>query len=99
MKFTLATLFFQGIHPFEEIVPQDSEYRAIQRQIAEERRYLMQSMSAQDAQRLEGLAELYLRSGSLYACDCFAYGLRLGVALMDEMRTGEEQPDASQPNG
>ena len=90
MKSTLKSLFNSGIYPFEEIVPKDPEYRTINRQISEMEEYFSQRMTPDDAKKFERLAELYSRSISIYACDSFAYGFRLGVTLMGEAFVGEE---------
>jgi len=90
MKSTLKSLFNDGIYPFEEIVPKDPEYRAVNRKISEEKQYFIQKMSSEDAQQFEKLENLYSESTSIYACECFTYGFRLGALLMGEVFTGEE---------
>ena len=89
MKSTLKALFDEGIYPFEEIVPNDPEYRTVNRQISEEKQYFIQVMSLDDARRFEGLGSLCSRSASIYARDCFIYGFRLGALLMGEVFTEE----------
>ncbi len=85
MKSTLKSLFDDGICPFEDIVPRDPQYRAINQKISGEKRYFIGKMSPDDTRRFEELEKLYSESTSIYACDCFIYGFRLGASLMIEV--------------
>ena len=90
MSTILESLFYHGIHPFEEIVPQDPEYRAIHRQIGELRQHFEQKLDPEDARRLEEMGNLYLQSGTLLACASFAHGFRLATLLLGEAWAGEK---------
>jgi hypothetical protein len=84
MNAVLKSIFHNGISPSEEIVPKAPEYRAVNRKIGEEERYFVQKLPPEDEERLEGLENLMSESASLYACECFAYGFRLGASLAGE---------------
>ena len=87
----LDSIFNDGIYPPEEIVPKDPEYRNIHKQINDEEQYFIKKMSADDFKRIEKLEDLFLQSSSIYACESFMYGFRLGALIILEIFSDEKE--------
>ncbi len=85
----LRALFYDGVIPAEEIMPQDPRYLSVNHKIESERRHFTGHLPPQEHQRFEALDDLYIESSVLYACACFAYGFRLGARLTGAALTNE----------
>lgn len=84
MNDLLNQLYSGGIYPAEQIVPADPRFRPTHKKISEEREYLKQKLSSEDAARLEELDGLYLDSLSMNSYAGFSYGFKLAIQLMCE---------------
>ena len=88
MKPFLEELYYGHIRPFERIVPQDPEYRPLNRKISDIKETLQTKLSAEDYQALKELLELYCNSGVLESAASFGYGFKLGALVMLEVLGG-----------
>lgn len=85
MNNILKQLYNGDIYPAEAIVSTDPKYRPTHKKISEEREYLKQKLSPEDAARLNELDGLYLDSVSMNSFAGFSYGFKLAVQLMYEL--------------
>lgn len=93
MNDILDRLYSGAIYPAEQIVPADPKFRPTHKKISEEREYLKQKLSPEDAARLEEINDLYLDSVSMNCYAGFTYGFKLAVRLMCEsFSEGEQAP-------
>lgn len=91
MKSILEELYNGRIYPAERIVPQDPEYRPINRKIGEEKEYLKKKLSEEDLNRLSELEDMYTKSTSIEESESFSYGFKLGSLLMIEILTSRNE--------
>lgn len=84
MNSILQRLYSGEICPAIQIVPDNPNYRSINRAISEERNYLLQKLSPEDAERLEKLNDLYHESNNIYCYAGFTDGFKIGVQLICE---------------
>ena len=89
----LEKLYNGQIYPFEEIVPQDKEYRTTNRKISEIREYFYENLSPEDREKFEEMNKLSRESAHMEFYANFAYGFRLGVLLMCDVFTGYRESD------
>ena len=88
MKTILEELYNSHLFPAERIVPQNPEYRPINRKISGIKETLQEKLPAEDYQALEELLDLYCDSSVLEACASFEYGFKLGALMMLEVMGG-----------
>jgi hypothetical protein len=86
----LEKLYYGHIRPFERIIPQDPEYRPLNRKISDIKQTLQKKLPPEDYQTLEGLLGLCCDSSVLEAYASFEYGFKLGALIMLEVLGGEE---------
>jgi hypothetical protein len=89
MKTILEELYNGHILPAELIVPQNSEYRPLNRKISDIKETWQKKLSVDDYKSLETLLELYCQSSALEASASFGYGFKLGAMLMLEVLSGK----------
>lgn len=89
MKSILNELYNGHIYPAEQIVPQDPDYRPLNRKIGEEKESLKRKLSEEDIRKLSQLEDMYTRSITMEETETFIYGFKLGSLLMIEILTGE----------
>ena len=85
MKSILEELFYGQIFPFERIVPQDPEYRPLNRKKSDMKQTLQARLPAEDYQALEGLLDLDCDSSVMEAYASFEFGFKLGALIMLEV--------------
>lgn len=90
MNDILDRLYSGEIYPAEQIVPTDPQYRPTHQTISEEREYLLHKLSAEDAERLRNINDLYLESMSMNCYAGFSYGFKLAVRLMCESLSNDK---------
>jgi hypothetical protein len=86
----LEQLYYGHLRPFERIIPQDPEYRPLNRKISDIKQTLQTKLPPEDYQALETLLELHCDSGVLESAASFGYGFKLGALMMMEVLGGEE---------
>jgi hypothetical protein len=89
MKTILEELYNGHILPAELIVPQNPEYRPLNRKISDIKETWQKKLSADDYKSLEMLLELYCQSSVLEASASFEYGFKLGAMMMLEVLGGK----------
>ena len=89
MKTVLEELYDGHIFPAELIVPQNPEYRPLNRKISEIKETWQKKLTADDYKSLESLLELYCESSVLEASASFGYGFKLGALIMLEVFGGK----------
>ncbi len=91
MSFTLESLFYHGVFPFEQAVPKDPKYRQINHALDKEHHYLAEKLAPEDVAHLDAMEDLCAESSMLYGCACFAYSFRLAAQLLTESLTNEQK--------
>lgn len=86
-KSLLQQLYDGEIYPAENINPKGLEYREVRRRISDEKEHFKKALSLDEGKRFQRLDELYDRASALYSFEHFAYGFKLGIALMAETLT------------
>lgn len=81
------------LYPFEEIVPQDADYRSLGEKINSEREYFKSKLSPEDQERFEKWDGLLLDSSYMNGNANFSYGFKLGAMLMCEVFSGDNAPN------
>lgn len=81
----IADLYNGEIHPAETLYPSDPEYRPLEKKISSEEESLKKKLSAEDAERLETLGNLYRYSSGMSSSASFTHGFKLGALLMYEI--------------
>jgi len=86
-KTILQQLFYGEIFPGENINPNatNPESRELNNIISDEMDYFSNILSEADKKRFQKLNDLNNFSSSLYDCNCFTYGFRLGASLLIEI--------------
>ena len=84
-KSILQSLFDGEVYPAEEIKGSAQENSALNQKIVDEREYFKSILSEENQERMESLNDLEYDRASAYGFECFAYGFRLGVALILEI--------------
>jgi hypothetical protein len=91
MKPILEELYYGHLYPFEQIVPQDPEYRPLNQKISDIKGTLEEKLPADDYESLEELLKLYCDSSVLEACAAFEYGVKLGALIILEVLSGKRE--------
>lgn len=89
----LKDLYNGKIYPLEAIDPEDEEYGKTCEKIGEMREYFEKKLSPEDREKFEEWNRLIHNSAYMEDYANFAYGFRLGLALMFEVLTGYEMPE------
>ena len=86
-KSILQQLFDGKIFPSEAINPNkpNSEAREIIHAISDGNEYFSKILSKRNRKRFDKLNEMQNVSAGIYGSECFAYGFRLGAALLIEV--------------
>lgn len=87
----LEDFFNNGIYPFEEIVPKDSEYKRLGQKISQERTYFESILSDKDIKRMEEYDNLFVERATIDCRENFVYGFRLGALLMVDVFLNSEK--------
>ncbi len=87
MSSILKDLYYGNLSPADTIIPQDPNYGPLWDKIEQETERLAAKLPPEDGERLENLDDLYGAAACMYACESFASGLRLGMALCRETLT------------
>lgn len=88
----IKDLYEGRVLPFDQILPQDGEYRALMREIGEEREYFRNRLPKEDQERFDKWNELQVRSLAMDLYAHFEYGFKLGANLMNEIKGTEGIP-------
>lgn len=78
------------ICPVEEIVSESQEYHSIVAEIGEEREYFKKRLSVNDRERFKKWNNLLCEYEKMAEYENFFYGFKLGVMLMFEIFSKEE---------
>ncbi|HMM20671.1 MAG TPA: hypothetical protein PKA10_08010 [Selenomonadales bacterium] len=89
MRPILEELYSGNIYPFEQILPQDPEYRPLNRKISDARQIWKEKLSEDDYRQLEELLNWQCQSVSMEATAAFIYGFKLGAMILMEVLTGK----------
>lgn len=92
MKTILEELYDGHILPAELIVPQNPEYRLLNRKISDIKETWQKKLSEEDYKALETLLELCCESSMMEASASFGYGFKLGAMIMLEVLGGKGEP-------
>ena len=88
----LEQLYNGDIHPFEDIVPKSSEYKAMLREKDELFDSLAKDMNESQKAMLERFNTLFLDIGSEYAKENFLCGVKLGAEFIIGIAYGDNRP-------
>lgn len=88
----LEDLYSGRIYPCEIILPKDEKYRETNDKIEEMRDYFEGKLSPEDKEKFAQWNQLIHESEFMNAYENFAYGFRLGVALIFETLAEYEPP-------
>lgn len=81
----LEDLYNGKIYPLEEIIPQNEEFRFLERKIGSEREYFADGLSDEDKKRFEKMNEMIYKCELMSDYASFSYGFRLGAMLLFEI--------------
>lgn len=85
MEDILRQLYHGELYPDEAIMPSNPNYQKIQDKINDDYEYLKEKMSIEDVKRFDGLKNQMHDISAMEGYENFAYGFRVGVALMLEV--------------
>lgn len=85
MEDILKQLYHGELYPDEAIMTSNPNYLKIQDRINGDYEHFKEKMSVEDAKRLEGLKNQTNDISAMEGYENFAYGFKLGVALMLEV--------------
>lgn len=85
MEDILKQLYYGEIYPKESVYPSNTDYKAIQNKVSDEHKYFKKKMSFEDAERFDELKNKMYQISAMEGYENFAYGFKLGVALMLEV--------------
>ncbi|WP_019640495.1 DUF6809 family protein [Paenibacillus fonticola] len=91
MKSFLEALYYGEIHPEENIVSRDPEYRRISRKVSEAMGMWKEKLSTDDFDQLEIMLDLRSQTESLHVTATFANGFQLGALMMIDIYAAKEQ--------
>lgn len=90
MKTILEELYFGNVYPDELIIPKDSEYGPLSKEISGTLETWKKKLSKDDFEQLEALLDLRDKSSSMDATASFLYGFKLGATIIIEVLTGKD---------
>lgn len=91
MKPLIEQLYNDSLSIDEKAISNNPEYRQISRQISDYVQSWKEQHSEDEWQELEHLLDLYAQTHSMELTATFTNGFRLGVGLMIETLTGQEE--------
>ncbi|WP_379145873.1 DUF6809 family protein [Paenibacillus sp. sgz500992] len=85
MPSILESLYHGSLFPNEHVIPKDSNYRPLNKQIIESIETWKSKLSEGDFEELESLLELYSQVQGMDMTAVFVCGLKTGAAMMIEI--------------
>lgn len=92
MKNVLYDLYDGKIIPWERRSPYNPERNELIRKIEKEEQYFVAKMSLDDCQRFQAYINMLGQVSGIEETEVFAYGFRLGAAIMNAVLDDEEPP-------
>ncbi|PQP81907.1 hypothetical protein C0Q44_19760 [Paenibacillus sp. PCH8] len=86
----IEELYYGNLRPEENIVPQDAEYRELNKKVTMYIERFQSKLSKQDFQDLEQMMDLIDQVHSSYSAACFVKGFKTGAMVMVEVGTKVE---------
>ncbi|WP_340017754.1 DUF6809 family protein [Paenibacillus sp. FSL H3-0457] len=86
MKSILEEIYYGNLRPEENIVPKDSEYRSINKEITTNIEKFQKKLSEDDFKQLEELLDMTDQVHSMHSKEAFASGFKIGTLIMIESR-------------
>lgn len=80
----IEELYYGNLRPEENIVPQDSEYRSINKEITAYIEKFQSKLSEDDFKQLEVLFDMMDQVHSIHSKEAFASGFKIGTLIMIE---------------
>ncbi len=84
-KSILKQLYDGDIYPAEAIVPREPDYRKLCRESERLAEKFRKGLMPEDKKQIEEIAQLEKRIANMQTFESFAYGFRLGTALMTDI--------------
>ncbi|MGV2966671.1 DUF6809 family protein [Paenibacillus sp. AGC30] len=84
MKSILEEIYYGNLRPEENIVPKDSEYRSINKEITVNIEKFQKKLSEDDFKQLEELLDMTDQVHSMHSKEAFASGFKIGTLIMIE---------------
>lgn len=81
----MKQLYDGDIYPAEAIVPQDPDYRKLCSESERLTAKFRKELCPEDKKQFEEIMQLEERISNIHAFESFAYGFRLGTALMTDI--------------
>lgn len=92
MSKTLLQHLFDGeVYPAENIKATTQEHRELNEKIGDEKLFFKSLLSPENWLRFETLGNMEFQRTSCYSYECFAYGFRLGTALIVEALASDNE--------
>jgi hypothetical protein len=92
-KSILKQIFNGELYPSEQISITDPEYLKTLRKLGETKEKFNNSLSDKDKEIFEEIGDLDCHIDSMYSYECFAEGVRIGVALAMETSQRRSKDD------
>ena len=90
-KSILQDLYDGKIYPSENIIDVDSpDYQKVNSALMDEKERFTQNLSDGDRELFAKIEDLHYELNGVYSYQSFAHGFRLGVRLMAEALTGDD---------
>ncbi|WP_440109567.1 DUF6809 family protein [Paenibacillus sp. QZ-Y1] len=86
----IEEIYYGNLRPEESIVPQDAEYRELNKKVTVYIETLQSKLSKNDFEDLEQMMDLIDQVHSLYSAACFVQGFKTGAMIMAEVFTKDE---------
>ncbi|WP_339297199.1 DUF6809 family protein [Paenibacillus sp. FSL R5-0623] len=80
----IEELYYGNLRPEENIVPKDSEYRSINKEITAYIEKFKRELSEDDFKQLEKLLDMTDQVHSMHSKEAFASGFKIGTLIMIE---------------
>ncbi|MEK4112140.1 hypothetical protein ABIC86_000280 [Paenibacillus sp. DS2363] len=85
MKSILEEIYYGNLRPEENIVPKDSEYRSINKEITANIEKFQKKLSEDDFKQLEELLDMIDNINSTNSCEAFVTGFKIGTLITNEV--------------
>ena len=89
----LKDLYNGEVYPFENIMPQDENYRPISNKVGELRAYFTEKLPQEDKERFAEWNRLICEMLHMEGYANFSYGFRLGVRLMADVMVNNTESE------
>ena len=86
----LERLYMGNLCPFEEAIPNNTDYRLLSNQIGEEREHFEGILSAEEKERFKAWNEMMFRYEDITVYEKFKHGFSLGIMLAFEILADSE---------